>query len=131
MTNRLSLNSRQTQRTDFSLSFLQHKMWRVFSRRMLRHGKSKGGKVETGKQGFTLAEYDRCKCKVQGVYQPSLQILTHCGDAASDFHILVARCLFRELQRLFDSAGNKVEGRPAFHHQRLTLIMRQNKSWRM
>src|SRR6266436_3904340 len=62
---------------------------------------------------------------------PSLRILSHGGNTASDLDILVIRCLFREPQRLFDSAADKVEGRPTFHHERLTLVVRQNKSRRM
>src|SRR5580692_1414623 len=97
------------------LSFLQHKVRRLLSSLVLRHRKSKSGHVETGKQCFPPTEYDRCKCKVQGIYQPCLQILPHRGNTASDFDILVARCLLRQPQRLFDSAGDKVEGRPALH----------------
>src|SRR5438128_2340469 len=99
----------------FLLSFLQHKVSRMLSSLVLRHRKSESGQIETGEQCFPLTEYGRCKCKMQGIDQPCLQILPHRGNTASDFDILVARCLFREPQRLFDSAGDKVEGRPALH----------------
>src|SRR6267154_4785255 len=78
-----------------------------------------------------LTEGNRCECKVEGIDQPSLQILPHGGNTASDLDILVTRCLFREPQRLFDSAADKVEGRPAFHQKGLTLVVRQNEGRRM
>src|ERR1700726_2448704 len=106
-------------------------MRRVLRGLVLRHRKSQRGQVKTGKQCLTLAEDNRCKCKLEGVDQPSLQILPHGGNTASDLDGLVTRCLFREPQRLFDSAADKVEGRPAFHHERLTLVVRQNESRRM
>src|SRR5690349_1075357 len=72
---------------------------------------------------------------MEGIDQPSLQILPHGGNTASDLDVLVTSRLFREPQRFFDSAGGKVEGRPAFHHERLALVVRQNESgcmvWRI
>ena len=65
------------------------------------------GRSKTGKQCLTLAEGNRCKCKLEGIDQPSLQILPHGGNTASDLDVLVTRCLFREPQRLFDSAADK------------------------
>ena len=82
-------------------------MRRVLRGLVLRHRKSQRGQVKTGKQCFTLTEGNRCKCKVEGIDQPSLQILPHGGNTASDFDVLVTRCLFREPQRLFDSAVTK------------------------
>jgi len=35
------------------------------------------------------------------------------------------------LERFTDAAGHKVESCPAFHNQRLTLVMCQNEFWRM
>src|SRR6202790_5137719 len=106
-------------------------MRRVLRGLVLRHRKSQCGQVKTGEQCLTLTEGNRCKCKVERIDQPSLQILPHGGNTASDFAVLVTPCLFREPQRLFDSAAYKVERRPAFHHERLTLIVRQNESRRM
>src|SRR6202166_3693808 len=106
-------------------------MRRVLRGLVFRHRKSQRGQVKTGKQCLTLTEDNRCKGKVERINQPSLQILPHGGNTASDLDVLVTRRLFREPQRLFDSAGDKVEGRPAFHHEWLTLVMRQNESRRM
>ena len=106
-------------------------MGRLFSSLVLRHKNSKSGQVETGKQCFPLTEYDQCKCKVQGINQPCLQILPYRRNTASDFDILVARCLFREPERLFYSAGDKVEGRPALHNHRLPFVVRQDECFRM
>src|ERR1700756_2141423 len=68
---------------------------------------------------------------MEGVDQPSLQILPHSGNTASNLDVLVTGCLFRERQRLFDSTGDKVEGRPAFHYEGFTLVVRQNEGRRM
>src|SRR5580704_1538509 len=106
-------------------------MRRVFRGLVLRHRKSQRGQVNTGKQNFTSTEGNGRKCKVERIDQPSLQILPPGGDTASDLDVRVTRCLFREPQRLFDSAADKVEGCPAFHHERLTLVVRQNESRRM
>src|SRR5579872_1503200 len=98
---------------------------------VLRDGKSLRAQVHSGKQRLTLAEDNRCKRKVQGIDEPRLQVLPHGGDAASDLDVLVTRRLFRQPQRLLDSAGDKVKRRPALHHQRLTPVVRQNESRRM
>jgi len=82
-------------------------MRRVLRGLVLRHRKSQRGQVKTGKQCLPLTEGNGCKCKVEGIDQPSLQILPHGGNTASDLDILVIRCLFREPQRLFDSAADK------------------------
>ena len=74
-------------------------MRRVLRGLVLRHRKSQRGQVKAGKQRLTLTEGNRRKCKVEGIDQPSLQILPHGGNTASDLDILVTRCLFRELQR--------------------------------
>src|SRR4051812_14386507 len=113
------------------LSSRKHDMRRVLRPLVLRHRESQRGQVNTGKECLTLAEDNWCKCKVEGIDQPSLQILPHGGDTASDFDVLVTRCLLREPQRIFDSAADKLEGRPAFHHERLMLVVCQNEGWRM
>src|ERR1700740_1253595 len=72
---------------------------------------------------------------MEGIDQPSLQILPHGGNTTSDLDVIVTCFLFREPQCLLDSTGDKVEGRPTFHHERLTLVVRQNESrcivWRI
>ena len=50
------------------LSPFQHKVRRVLGGLVFRHGKSKSGQVKTSKQCFSLTEYNRPKCKVQGIY---------------------------------------------------------------
>src|ERR1700723_3200056 len=100
-------------------------MRRVFRGLVLGHGKSQRGQVNAAKKCLTLTEGKRCKCKLEGIDQPSLQILPHGGDTASNLDVLVTRCLFCEPQRLFDSAADKVEGRPAFHYEGFTLVVRQ------
>ena len=64
---------------------------------VLRHRKSQRGQVYTGKECLTLAEGNWCKCKVEGIDQPSLQILPHGGDTASDFDVLVTAACFASL----------------------------------
>ena len=88
-------------------------MRRMLRRLVLRHGKSQCAQVKTGKQRLPLTESNRCKCKVERIDQSSLQILPHGGNTASDLDVLVTRCLFGEPQRLFDSAGDKVESSSA------------------
>jgi hypothetical protein len=117
--------------TTLSSYSLQHEISRVFRGRVLCHRKSKRRQVEIGEQCFSLTKYDGCKRELQGFYEPSSQTLPHSGNTSSDLDILVARCLFRKSQRLFDSAGDKVESRPSLHHQRLTLVVRQNEGWRI
>jgi len=75
---------------------------------MFGHRKSQRGQVNPGKQRLTLTKGNWCKCKVEGIDQPSLQILPNSGNTASDFDVLVTRCLFGELQRFFDSSADKV-----------------------
>ena len=53
---------------ELPLSSFQHEMRRVLGRLVFGHGKSKSGQVKTGKQCFSLAEHNRPKCKVQGIY---------------------------------------------------------------
>jgi hypothetical protein len=53
---------------ELPLSSCQHEMRRVLGRLVFGHGKSKSGQVKTGKQCFSLAEHNRPKCKVQGIY---------------------------------------------------------------
>src|SRR5258708_39997914 len=105
------------------LSSREHNMRRVLRGFVLRHRKSQRGQVKTGKQCLTLTEGNRCKCKVERIDQPSLQILPHRRNTASDLAVLVTCCLFGEPERLLDSASDKVEGRPAFHRNRLTLAV--------
>src|ERR1700743_999041 len=105
------------------LFFREHNMRRTLRRLVLRHRKSQRGQVKTGKQCLTLTEGNGCKCKVERIDQPSLQILPHGRNTASNLDVLVTCCLFGESQSLLDSAGDKVEGRLAFHHERLTLMV--------
>src|ERR1700730_14249243 len=65
---------------------------------------------------------------MEGIDKPTGQIRPHGGKATPDFDVLITACLFREPQRLFDPAADKVEGRSAFHHERLALVVRQNES---
>src|ERR1700747_1490199 len=113
------------------LSSREHNMRCVLRGLVFRHRESQRGQVNIDKQCLTLTEGNWCKCTVEGIDKPSLQILPHGGNTASNFDVLVTSCLFREPQRLFDSAVDKVEGCPAFHHERLTLVVRQDESRRM
>ena len=63
--------------------------------------------------------------------QPGSEILPHRGNTASDLDVPVARGPLREPQCLFNPASGKVESRPALHHQRRPLVVRQHESWRM
>ena len=79
----------------------------VFGGFALRYRKSKCMQVETGKQRFSLTEYDGGKRELQRIDQSRLQLLPYGGNTASDLDVLIARCLFRKSQRLFDSTGDK------------------------
>ena len=60
-------------------------MRRVLRGLVLGHRKSQRGEVNTIKECLTLTEGDGCKCKVEGIDEPSLQILPHGRNTASDF----------------------------------------------
>src|SRR6202453_4527921 len=106
-------------------------MRRVLRGLVLCHRKSQCGQVNTGEECLTLTEGNRCKCKVEGIDHPCLQILPHGGNAAADLDVLGTRCLFCEPQRLFDASAYKVEGGAAFHHEQLTLVVCQDERRRV
>jgi hypothetical protein len=81
----------------FLLSFLQHKVRRLRSSLVLRYGEPKSGQIESGEQRLPLTEHHRCKCKVQGIYQPRLKILPHRGNTAPDFDIFSAAACFASI----------------------------------
>src|SRR4051812_22619333 len=68
---------------------------------------------------------------MEGVDEPSLQELPHSGDTATDLDVLVLRCLFREPKRLFDSAGDEVEGCATFHDEGFTLVVGEDEGGRV
>jgi hypothetical protein len=65
------------------LSSREHNVHRVLGGLVLRYGKSQRWQVYTGKQRLTLTQGDWCKCKVDGINQPSLQILPHSGNSST------------------------------------------------
>src|SRR5215467_9075448 len=88
--------------------FVQHKVRRLLSGLVVRHGKSECVQVEARKQGLAAAEYDWRQRKVQGIHQPGLEVLTQGGNTAADFDVLIACRLLGEPQRFMDSASHKV-----------------------
>ena len=61
------------------------------------------------------AEQDRDDGDVEPVDEPGLEELAHDGRAAADPHVLAARRLQREVERLAGRRGQEVEGRVARH----------------
>src|SRR6476659_2184635 len=65
--------------------------------------------------------------KVQFVDEPRFEVLADRRHPAADLHIPALSCSGRSLQRLADTAGDKVEDRAAFHLDRRAPVMRQHK----
>src|SRR5271156_6506351 len=103
----------------------------VFRSFAIGYGKPKRTQIQPLKQRFPLTEQNRYRREMQGVDESGLEILPHCRDASSNLDVFIACGLLRALERLADSAGYKIESCPAFHDQRLTLVMCQNESRRM
>jgi len=72
--------------------------------------KAQRSQVQTGKQCLPLTQ-DNSQAQSAGSLSVLLVDTAVPWKHASDFDILIARCLFREPQRIFDS-GDKVEGCP-------------------
>src|SRR5437867_10482841 len=64
---------------------------------------------------------------VQLVNEPRFEVLADRRHAAADLHILSLSTRRRSLQRLADTARDKVEDRAAFHLNRRPAVMRQHK----
>src|SRR5437867_4459628 len=64
---------------------------------------------------------------VQLVNEPRFEVLADRRHAAADLHILSLSTRRRSLQRLADTARDKVENRAAFHLNRRAAVMRQHK----
>src|ERR1043166_9160526 len=59
--------------------------------------------------------------------EPRFEVLADGRHTAADLHILSQSCRRCPLQRLADTAGDKVEDRAAFHLDRPAIVMRQHK----
>src|ERR1051326_8980399 len=59
--------------------------------------------------------------------EPRFEVLADGRHTAADLHILSFSCRRRTLQRLADTARDKVEDRAAFHRDRRATVMRQHK----
>src|ERR1041384_2459398 len=59
--------------------------------------------------------------------EPRFEVLADGRHTAADLHILSLGCRRRTLQRLADTAGDKVEDRAAFHRERPAIVIRQHK----
>src|SRR2546421_4183257 len=64
---------------------------------------------------------------MQLVNQFSLQILPDCPDTATDADIASSCRVFRTLQSNVDSVRHEMERRAAFHLNRVSRMMRQDK----
>src|SRR5580698_829200 len=109
------------------LRFLEHKMGRVFRSLVFCYGESQRTKVQTIEQRLALTKKNGGRHDMERVDQAGSQILPHRGHAASDLDVFAAGSIFREIQRLLETARHKVEGGSTFHHHRFTLIMRKNE----
>src|ERR1043166_8640808 len=88
---------------------------------------AQGPEIEAVQQMLAGPEQPRCDRQVQLVDEPGFEILADRRHAAADLDILPLGCHPRPLQRLADTAGDKVEDRTAFHLNRWTLVVRQHK----
>src|SRR5215470_10625924 len=61
------------------------------------------------------------------VDEAGTQVLPHGRDASTDPYILAARRLARTVERLADSPGDEVEGRPALHLDRATRVVGEDE----
>src|ERR1041385_6949754 len=59
--------------------------------------------------------------------EPRFEVLADGPHTPADLHILSLSCRRCPLQRLADTAGDKVEDRAAFHRDRPAMVMRQHK----
>src|SRR4029450_11709153 len=102
-------------------------MRRVISRVVFRAGIAQPGRVYTVKQMFAAPKNHRCNRDVHFVDQTGLQVLPDRADATAEPDVLSPGDRSRSLQRGANAVGDEMEGRAAFHFNRLALMMRQHE----
>src|SRR5438270_2386631 len=83
--------------------------------------------VNAGEQIFSRAHEDRTEGQMQLIDEPCAKILLDGCDTAADSYVPFLCSVFRTLERGMDSVGDEVKRCSAFHLDRLTRMVGQNK----
>src|SRR5579862_2936667 len=102
-------------------------MCRIFSCDRPLNLVSKLMKVQSRKQMLAFAQQHRGHRHMHFIDRTQNKILPDRRHASSDPHVLASRRFLCLLQRRLRPIGNEMESRAAFHLQRRSRMMRQNK----